>query len=151
MEIGNEEITHQHVWPTNVVKSPLFRKLGSSWETEVDQKKTFLFGCLPLEEEPLHGSWHGPGRGFQSTLSLSCCSSNWMFLLLSLERVYVPHSAAEQLQKVPGCIQSPPPPAGFKKATWRWIFLKIASKLSVPCWTWVLVLWKASEDWKQTL
>lgn len=150
MKIGNEELTHQNVWPTDVVKSPLFTKLGSSWEIEVGQKKTFLFGCLPLEEEPLHGSWHGSGRGFQSTLSLLCYSSHWMFVLLPLEGAFVPHSVAEQLQEVPGSIQGPTASAGFKKTTWRWIFLKTTSKFSVSCWT-QMVLWKVSEDWKKRL
>lgn len=97
MEIGNEEIIHQNVWPTNVVKSPLLTRLGSSWEIEVGQK-TFLFCCLPLEENPLHGSRHGSGSGyigFQSTLFLSCYSSNWMSVLAvvtySLWRGFMSH------------------------------------------------------------
>lgn len=39
--------------------------------------------------------------------------------LLPLERVYILHAVAEQLQEVPDSIQSPPPSAGFQWTTWR--------------------------------
>lgn len=120
MEIGNEEITHQNVWPTDVVKSPLFTKLGSSWEIEVGQMKRFLFGCL------LRGRaiawlmtwlWEGLCRLSEPPVPVLLLFKLNICAALSGEGLCVSPTLAEQLLQVPGGIQSPPPSAGFKKTT----------------------------------